>query len=94
MLVGAALWHQHAEPQATFVASCRTGETNTLIRLCCCAATNTASRASSMPPFVCPVGGSCGEGSGGEDDGSDGGSGNGSSVDTTCVRGRCVVVVS
>ena len=45
-----------------------------------------------MPPFVCPVGGSCG--SGGEDDGSDGGSGNGSSGDTTCVRGRCVVVVS
>ena len=66
----------------------------TCIRLCCCAATNTASRASSMPPFVCPVGGSCGEGSGGEDDGSDGGSGNGSSGDTTCVRGRCVVVVS
>ena len=47
-----------------------------------------------MPPSVCPVGGSCGEGSGGEDDGSDGGSGNGSSGDTTCVRGRCVVVVS
>ena len=83
-MLGAALWHQHPEPQATFVASC--------IRLCCCAATNTASRASSMPPFVCPVGGSCG--SGGEDDGSDGGSGNGSSGDTTCVRGRCVVVVS
>ena len=46
-----------------------------------------------MPPFVCPVGGSCGEGSGGEDDGSDGGSGNGSSVDTTCVRGYLLVYI-